>query len=118
MPTKSSLGARPTRSKRRFYGVQVRLIVATVSLSLHSRRAGMFRSSFIQLRATSFLSSCNCQSPKALYSVVSTGANNAADEQEAAQQWFDRFALQGVPRRSCEVSFSRSSGPGGQNVNK
>ncbi|CAN3357502.1 hypothetical protein DICA3_C11430 [Diutina catenulata] len=35
-----------------------------------------------------------------------------------ARQWLDRFQPSDIPREEFEVSFSRSSGPGGQKVNK
>ena len=35
-----------------------------------------------------------------------------------ARDWMSKFHLDTIPKRICEVSFSRSSGPGGQNVNK
>jgi len=36
----------------------------------------------------------------------------------AARQWLASFNSETIPRSICDVSFSRSSGPGGQNVNK
>jgi len=35
-----------------------------------------------------------------------------------AQSWLTAFRTQSIPRSLVELSFSRSSGPGGQNVNK
>lgn len=37
---------------------------------------------------------------------------------KAARQWLDDLNPETIPRTMCDVSFSRSSGPGGQNVNK
>ncbi|SMY28682.1 unnamed protein product [Zymoseptoria tritici ST99CH_1A5] len=50
----------------------------------------------------------------------SGGRNNDLDEEElkAARQWLQKLDADTIPRDLCEVSFSRSSGPGGQNVNK
>ena len=42
----------------------------------------------------------------------------SAEEQEAARAWLEQFNRTGIPRRICDVTFSRSSGPGGQKVNK
>lgn len=42
----------------------------------------------------------------------------SANDQTKARQWLATFGPQSLPRRLCEVSFSRSSGPGGQKVNK
>lgn len=39
-------------------------------------------------------------------------------ELQAARQWLAKLDPDTIPRDICEVSFSRSSGPGGQNVNK
>ncbi|KAF2214455.1 hypothetical protein CERZMDRAFT_37911 [Cercospora zeae-maydis SCOH1-5] len=39
-------------------------------------------------------------------------------ELQAARQWLSKLAADTISRDICEVSFSRSSGPGGQNVNK
>ncbi|SMR60230.1 unnamed protein product [Zymoseptoria tritici ST99CH_1E4] len=50
----------------------------------------------------------------------SGGRNNDLDEEglKAARQWLQKLDADTIPRDLCEVSFSRSSGPGGQNVNK
>lgn len=40
------------------------------------------------------------------------------EEQAVGRQWLATFEQSKVPRKSCEVSFSRASGPGGQKVNK
>lgn len=45
-------------------------------------------------------------------------SNVDEDELNAARRWLAKFDAETIPRNICEVSFSRSSGPGGQNVNK
>lgn len=41
------------------------------------------------------------------------------DEHHAlARQWLDDFVPEDVPKESYQVSYARSSGPGGQHVNK
>ena len=40
------------------------------------------------------------------------------EELKAAREWLAKLHSKSIPRHICEVSFSRSSGPGGQNVNK
>ena len=35
-----------------------------------------------------------------------------------ARKWLSTFSPESIPRDICDVSFARSSGPGGQNVNK
>lgn len=42
---------------------------------------------------------------------------NRADHADA-REWLKNYNINTIPRRLCDVSFSRSSGPGGQNVNK
>lgn len=39
-------------------------------------------------------------------------------ELSVVRKWLSSFTCESIPKRICEVSFSRSSGPGGQNVNK
>lgn len=46
-------------------------------------------------------------------------ALNAEEEElKEAREWLANLNSKSIPRYICEVSFSRSSGPGGQNVNK
>lgn len=45
-------------------------------------------------------------------------AENHDEDWPAAREWMAKLNPQTVPRSICEISFSRSSGPGGQNVNK
>ncbi|EGN99309.1 hypothetical protein SERLA73DRAFT_108748 [Serpula lacrymans var. lacrymans S7.3] len=42
---------------------------------------------------------------------------NPRDNEEATS-WLHAFKVASIPRQLVEISFSRSSGPGGQNVNK
>lgn len=51
---------------------------------------------------------------------VSTTVNHEASEEEhkEARTWLASFNINAIPKKACEVTFSRSSGPGGQNVNK
>ncbi|KAM3422256.1 hypothetical protein BST61_g2618 [Cercospora zeina] len=51
------------------------------------------------------------------YAVRRVGHVDDADLQ-AARQWLSKLDADTIPRDICDVSFSRSSGPGGQNVNK
>lgn len=37
---------------------------------------------------------------------------------QLARDWLKALNTKTIPRNICEISFSRSSGPGGQNVNK
>lgn len=49
----------------------------------------------------------------------SSGSSRSADlDLELARQWLRSFDSRTIPRHLGQISFSRSSGPGGQNVNK
>ena len=39
-------------------------------------------------------------------------------EQQRARTWLAGFTVQDIPKKLCEIHFTRASGPGGQNVNK
>jgi peptidyl-tRNA hydrolase ICT1 len=50
---------------------------------------------------------------------VQTSAGDATVEDlEAARRWLEKLDPDTIPKSICDLSFSRSSGPGGQNVNK
>ena len=40
------------------------------------------------------------------------------EDEVAARKWLANYNPDTIPQKICDVSFSRSSGPGGQNVNK
>ncbi|KAJ4291161.1 hypothetical protein N0V90_010359 [Kalmusia sp. IMI 367209] len=42
----------------------------------------------------------------------------SAEELQAARKWFAQLNAETIPKSIGKLSFSRSSGPGGQNVNK
>ncbi|KAJ6167022.1 hypothetical protein N7470_002469 [Penicillium chermesinum] len=48
----------------------------------------------------------------------STSISSSDHEVELARAWLKTLNPKSIPRHVGEVSFSRSSGPGGQNVNK
>ncbi|KAJ5574142.1 uncharacterized protein N7459_008569 [Penicillium hispanicum] len=54
----------------------------------------------------------------ALRRFASTKARSADGDLELARAWLKSLDSHTIPRQIGEVSFSRSSGPGGQNVNK
>lgn len=60
------------------------------------------------------------QTTPGLLRSLATKRGGDADEPElaAARQWLSRLDAETIPRNICDISFSRSSGPGGQNVNK
>ena len=47
-----------------------------------------------------------------------TGDAKSEEEHREARNWLNRFSVSSIPKGTCEVNFSRASGPGGQNVNK
>jgi peptidyl-tRNA hydrolase ICT1 len=48
-----------------------------------------------------------------------SGTDEANEEDlQKARIWLDSLHAETIPKSICEMSFSRSSGPGGQNVNK
>ena len=53
-------------------------------------------------------------------STIPTTADEFSEEDHSeAREWLEKLDLKSiVPRHICDVTFSRSSGPGGQNVNK
>ncbi|PLN80459.1 hypothetical protein BDW42DRAFT_112698 [Aspergillus taichungensis] len=51
-------------------------------------------------------------------SLTNTTASPSDDEVTEARRWLSTFDSKSIPRHLCEISFSRSGGPGGQNVNK
>ncbi|KAI5198625.1 hypothetical protein E4T39_06662 [Aureobasidium subglaciale] len=63
-----------------------------------------------------------CTSARLLAARGPGGGENSSgggdDELDAARRWLANFNAETIPRSICDVSFSRSSGPGGQNVNK
>lgn len=58
------------------------------------------------------------QFSKNLSTDSNTSGEYAESDHSAARQWLANFHINTIPRRLGEVTFSRSSGPGGQNVNK
>ena len=56
----------------------------------------------------------------ARYSIAAKEVKGPAsdDEHQEARNWLSGFSIKSIPRNACEVTYSRSSGPGGQNVNK
>lgn len=48
----------------------------------------------------------------------SAGTKDDAEDVDVARRWLKTLNPETIPRNICDISFSRSSGPGGQNVNK
>ncbi|KAF2501008.1 hypothetical protein BU16DRAFT_555513 [Lophium mytilinum] len=47
-----------------------------------------------------------------------SASDATADDIQAARRWLEKLDPDTIPKAICDLSFSRSSGPGGQNVNK
>ena len=47
-----------------------------------------------------------------------TGELSGEEKQKSARKWLAAYTSNPIPNKICDVTFSRSSGPGGQNVNK
>ena len=58
--------------------------------------------------------------PLFLPAAFSRTASTSASEEDfdKARHWYAQLSSSPLPREIGEVSYSRSSGPGGQNVNK
>jgi hypothetical protein len=52
------------------------------------------------------------------FSKSSRGVAATHVEIQIARDWLAGFGPESIPKQICDLSFSRSSGPGGQNVNK
>lgn len=52
------------------------------------------------------------------YAASKRGSDVEEADLQAARQWLAKLSPDTIPRNLAEVTFSRSSGPGGQNVNK
>lgn len=48
----------------------------------------------------------------------SSQASENTAELSAARKWLDDLTIDALPKDAFELSYARSSGPGGQNVNK
>lgn len=51
-------------------------------------------------------------------SASNSSRSGDSSDLELARQWLRSLTIHSIPRHLGQVSFSRSSGPGGQNVNK
>ncbi|KAI9861494.1 MAG: hypothetical protein M1824_002386 [Vezdaea acicularis] len=74
----------------------------------------------LALRRTIFQQILRTYSSQSKIQIPGKIAGAAAREEDvaAARSWVAQFEPNSIPRSICSVSFSRSSGPGGQNVNK
>jgi hypothetical protein len=78
------------------------------------------RTGFLVTRTpASFYTSTRLLASKPKTSGADSGENGGGDDElDTARRWLANFDAETIPRSICDVSFSRSSGPGGQNVNK
>ncbi|KAF2278467.1 uncharacterized protein EI97DRAFT_431686 [Westerdykella ornata] len=58
-------------------------------------------------------------SPSRFFASASAADPSVSEEElQAARRWLENLHAESIPKDIGELSFSRSSGPGGQNVNK
>ncbi|KZP22637.1 hypothetical protein FIBSPDRAFT_824507 [Athelia psychrophila] len=67
---------------------------------------------------TGITRAASSSSPGPLSVAPRLSALTTSSETDEARGWIARFKSQSIQRGAVEMSFSRSSGPGGQNVNK
>ncbi|KAB8203559.1 RF-1 domain-containing protein [Aspergillus parasiticus] len=82
-----------------------------VTLQLHPRIVHWFP----PLRSFSALTARTFASKQA---AATERLQDSNEDLAAARKWLTGLTSKTIPRQICEISFSRSSGPGGQNVNK
>jgi peptidyl-tRNA hydrolase ICT1 len=68
-------------------------------------------------RASSFNTPHHISTRAARWALLRNLSSSPSDLSEA-RSWLSRFTVNSIPPAICHFSFSRSSGPGGQNVNK
>ena len=56
--------------------------------------------------------------PLRRYAIKRTPTETSEEDLASARKWLANLTSETIPRSIGEVTFSRSSGPGGQNVNK
>ncbi|KAH9943687.1 RF-1 domain-containing protein [Amylocystis lapponica] len=66
----------------------------------------------------SFLQRSAHTSPSSLPHPPQLSLLETPDQNAQARAWLGKFKTQEIPKSTVELAFSRSSGPGGQNVNK
>jgi peptidyl-tRNA hydrolase ICT1 len=71
-----------------------------------------------RLLAPALRISITAQIPPAPLRRASGSAGVSIDELQHARAWLAQLHAETIPKGIGELSFSRSSGPGGQNVNK
>jgi hypothetical protein len=67
------------------------------------------------------LTTTSCTVPQRFprtYATKRGPADYTEEDLSAARKWLANLNPDTIPRNLCEITFSRSSGPGGQNVNK
>jgi len=50
--------------------------------------------------------------------LLAVSALNTEEDHALARAWLDEFVPEDIPKSAYDVSYARSSGPGGQHVNK
>ncbi|CUS13351.1 unnamed protein product [Tuber aestivum] len=55
---------------------------------------------------------------KALWGAYKSPSGKEEEQIKQKRKWLAEFIPESIPRKNCDLVFSRASGPGGQNVNK
>ncbi|RDB25975.1 Peptidyl-tRNA hydrolase ICT1, mitochondrial [Hypsizygus marmoreus] len=74
--------------------------------------------SITSINAPRLLGRYHSQHPPPLPTPPHISALITPEDTQAARSWISTFKTQIIPRGAVELTFSRSSGPGGQHVNK
>ncbi|KIR31397.1 peptidyl-tRNA hydrolase ICT1 [Cryptococcus deuterogattii MMRL2647] len=74
--------------------------------------------SIVQLLPRRLLSTTSCLAAKPPVQLLHVPKLDSETEHLLARQWIDAFTLEDIPKEGWVATRSRSSGPGGQHVNK
>ncbi|EIW72506.1 hypothetical protein TREMEDRAFT_24609 [Tremella mesenterica DSM 1558] len=72
----------------------------------------------VVLKSVRSFSSSDIRSDQAPPELINLEKLVTPSHHSLARQWLDGFKLEDIPIRAYEIKYSRSSGPGGQHVNK
>ncbi len=84
-------------------------------------KASALKLSYISLLISTNISPLNSglQNCYRLYSSIGSNSNsNNDDDKRKAKSWVEKLNISMIPEHEFDISYSRSSGPGGQKVNK
>ncbi|PWW76792.1 hypothetical protein C7212DRAFT_192897 [Tuber magnatum] len=73
---------------------------------------------FLTRRPIILARSIEVKTRKALWSTYKSRSGVEEEQIKQKRKWLAEFIPESIPRKNCDLAFSRASGPGGQNVNK